>query len=464
LSASSKRQRGASGIVAGVESLRCERGLTLIEVVVTAAILMVGMLGTFSAFTGAKRTTLAAQHREVAVHQAQREIEKLTTRTYAQLKLTAQPQASLDPANPGSRVIGAYFKTRPDLTEPLVLPSDPGPSGLVSPGPEPFSVAAGNSVVSGNVYRYVTWRDEHCTAEACAGTQNTKRVIVAVTIDGSDQRAGPRRPIFMSWIATDPNAGSSDTEQAPDATPGSGPQVTAESFFLYDTRCGFGERQLPADDHPTHNTASVGTTASEDSTCENSDASRQPDLMGPVAPPNPVEPDVPPLLRYSDDLTGSYPGGLALERGNSTCPTSYPAADAESTNATSKWKVHAWATAPMASAFELTGRVSLSFYTTTVGGAAGRGMVCATVIDRVTSNGVPTDTALGAITYDVASWPTTPRHLSFTFDLPHSATVGAGHRLVLALSVRGESANDLVLLYDHPVYQSFLQTATTTPL
>jgi len=74
------------------------------------------------------------------------------------------------------------------------------------------------------------------------------------------------------------------------------------------------------------------------------------------------------------------------------------------------------------------------------------------------------DTGLGAITYDLASWPTTPRHLSFTFDLPHAATVGAGHRLVLALSARGESDNDLVLLYDHPVYPSFLQVATTTPL
>ncbi len=451
-------------MVAGAASLACERGLTLMEVVVTAAVLMVGMLGTFSAFTAAKRTSLAAQHREVAVHQAQREIEKLTTKPYAELKLTAQPQSSSDPADPGYRVTGSSFKTRPDLVEPLVLPSDPGPSGSVSPGPEPFSVSSGNSVLHGKVYRYVTWRDERCAPEACAGSQNTKRVIVAVTIDGSDQRAGPRRPVWLTSIAADPNAGSTDTEQAPDASPGSGPQVTAQSFFLYDTRCGDDERQQPADDHPTHDTASVGATADEYSTCENPDDSRQPDLMGPTAPPNPVEPDVPPLLRYSDDLSGNYPGGLALKRGDSTCPTTYQAADSQSTGATSKWKVHAWATTTLPSPFDLTGRVSLSFHTTTVGGAAGRGMVCATLIDRVTANGVPTDTGLGAITYDLASWPTTPRHLSFTFDLPHAATVGAGHRLVLALSARGESDNDLVLLYDHPVYPSFLQVATTTPL
>jgi hypothetical protein len=446
------------------ESLRCECGLTLMEVVVTAAILMVGMLGTFSAFTGAKRTTLAAQHREVAVHQAQREIEKLTTRTYAELKLTAQPEASSDPSDPGYRVNGATFKTRPDLVEPLVLPSDTGAPGNVNPGPDAFSVAAGNSIVRGKVYRYVTWRDERCVSDVCAGTQNTKRVVVAITIDGSGQRAGPRSPVWMSWIATDPNAGAGNSEDAPDASPGSGPQVTAQSFFLYDTRCGYDERQQLAGDHPTHNTAAVGGNANENSTCENPDTSKQPDLMGTVAPPNPVEPDVPPLLRYSDDLSGDYPGGLALKRRGSSCPTSYAAADSESADATSKWNVHAWATAALPAPFELTGRVSLSFYTTTVGGAAGRGMVCATLIDRVATNGVPTDTALGAITYDLASWPTSPRHLSFTFDLPHAATVGAGHRLVLAVSVRGESTNDLVLLYDHPLYPSFLQTATTTPL
>jgi hypothetical protein len=461
---SSRRRPSSETPLAAIGSLPSEQGLTLIEVVVTAAVLMIGMLGTFSAFTGAKHTTLAAQHREVAVHQAQREIEKLTTRPYAELKLTAEPQSSSDPSDPGSRVIGTAFKARPDLVEPLVLPSDPGPTGSVSPGPEPFSVAAGNSVVHGKVYRYVTWRDEHCTPEACDGSQNTKRVIVAVTIDGSNERAGPRRPIWISWIATDPNAGSSDEQQAPDANPGSGPQVTAQSFFLYDTRCEYDERQALTDPHTTHDTASAGATADEYSTCENPDSSRQPDLMGPVAPPNPIEPDVPPLLTYSVDLSGSYLGGLALKRGNSTCPTSYPAADSANADAISKWNLHAWATTTLAAPFELTGRVSVSFHTTSVGGVAGRGMVCATLIDRSTSDGVPTDTALGATTYDLAAWPTTPRHLSFTFDLPQTATVAAGHRLVLVLSVRGESANDLVLLYDHPLYPSFLQTATTTPL
>ena len=445
--------------------MKQERGLTLIEVVVTAAVLAVGMLGTFSAFSGAKHTTLAAQHREVAVHMAQRQLEKLTVLPFADLTLTAQPQSSADPSNPGSRVTGSAFNVRPDLQEPLVLTPAPGPSGGVVPGPEPFSVPAGGSVVSGQVYRYVTWRDERCEqSQACAGTENTKRVIVAVTIDGAGERMGPRNPIWMSWIATDPNMGPGGQQQAPEANPGSGTPVTAQSFFLYDTSCASDQPQHRDRTTPTHDTASAGDEAGEYSTCENPDAARQPDLMGPVAPPNPVEPDTPPLLRYSDDLTGSYPGGIALKRNGTTCPTNYQAADAGDPDAISKWNLHAWASANLAFAFELTGRVSVSFHTTTVGGAAGRGMVCSTLIDRVTTAGVPMDTVLGSATYDLPSWPTTVRHLNFTFDLPAAATVPAGHRLVLVLSARGESSNDLVLLYDHPLYPSFLQTATTTPL
>ena len=35
---------------------------------------------------------------------------------------------------------------------------------------------------------------------------------------------------------------------------------------------------------------------------------------------------------------------------------------------------------------------------------------------------------------------------------------------MLVLQARGESDNDLVFIYDHPLYQSLLEVATTTPL
>ena len=127
------------------------------------------------------------------------------------------------------------------------------------------------------------------------------------------------------------------------------------------------------------------------------------------------------------------------------------------------YSVHAWSTPTFASGFTVQDQATVSIFTKTVGGAAARGVVCATLIDRSVASGVPTDTVLGSTTYDLASWPTDGRRVSFSFNVT-TTTIAASHRLVLALNVRSESGSDLVFLYDHPLYASFLEVATTTPL
>jgi len=169
-----------------------------------------------------------------------------------------------------------------------------------------------------------------------------------------------------------------------------------------------------------------------------------------------------PLYRYSSDLSGTYDGGLAMKRQGTTCPTTYTLANTTSTTNPSEYSLHAWASNSFSTAFNVNGKVSLSFFTETVGAGTGRGLICATLIDRSQSSGVPTDTTIGSTTFDLASWPTTPTRLSFTFSVT-SRDVAVGHRLVLVLGVRSESANDLVFLYDHPLYPSFFEVATTTP-
>ena len=128
------------------------------------------------------------------------------------------------------------------------------------------------------------------------------------------------------------------------------------------------------------------------------------------------------------------------------------------------WNLHTWSTNEFASTFNLSGRVSVALHSQTVDAIAGRGLICATLIDRSTSAGIPTDTVIGTTTYDNASWPTSPSALTFTWDLPSAANLAADHRLLLVLSVRGESDADLDFLYDHPTYPSYLQVETTTPL
>ena len=56
------------------------------------------------------------------------------------------------------------------------------------------------------------------------------------------------------------------------------------------------------------------------------------------------------------------------------------------------------------------------------------------------------------------------RRVTFTFNLSQADVVEAGHRLVLALHLREESAHDVAFLYDHPLYPSLLEVATPTPL
>ena len=56
------------------------------------------------------------------------------------------------------------------------------------------------------------------------------------------------------------------------------------------------------------------------------------------------------------------------------------------------------------------------------------------------------------------------RRVTFSFRLAQEEIVPATHRLVFALQLRGESGGDISLLYDHPLYPSLLEVATSTPL
>jgi prepilin-type N-terminal cleavage/methylation domain-containing protein len=433
-----------------------ERGFTLAEVLIAMFLLSVGIAATIGVLSASGRTTLGAQRGDVATQQGQAEIEKLGTLRYGELALTTVPPSSVDPSNPDSRVTGSTFSVGPGQSEPLVLTPSAGSTAKVDPGPQSFSVGQGGSTVTGKIYRFVSWRDEKCPNSLCDGVQNTKRVTVAIALDPSGTQSA-RAPLWISSVITDPNT----TPPGTTAAPSSRPTVTAQSFYLYDTPCGQTTSQPQSGSHPTHDTASSGPTAASTSTCENPDTSKQPDLMGPSLP---AGSDVTPLYDYSSDLSGARPGGLAMAHQGSTCDTTYLATNATKVGEPNKWNIHAWSTNPFAGTFHVGGQVTLSLYATTVGGVTGRGVVCASLVDRQVSNGVPQDRLLGSYLYDLSTWPTSPRRLTFTFDLPQAQDVAAAHRLVLVLQVRGESANDIVFLYDHPLYPSLLEVSTSTPL
>jgi prepilin-type N-terminal cleavage/methylation domain-containing protein len=439
---------------------RSQDGFTLVEVLMGVTMMAVGIAATVQVYGSSGRTVLASQRAAIATQQGQKEIDRLGKLAYNQIGLTSTPASSADPLDPGSRVSGTTFTVRTGLTEGFVLSTQAGQSAAaVSPAPTPFAVGISDATVAGKVYRYVTWRDENCPAGVCDGSQNTKRITVAVTLDATaDQPA--RAPIFVSQVIPDPAAIAPGSSPPPTAAGGS--SATAQDFYLYDTRCGSDVRQAQSGDHATHDTASYGPPTSGYSVCENTAAggALQPDLMGTAVPPGNKST---PLYTQSSDLPGNYDYGLAMKRQGTACRSNFAVGDTLNSSKPNMWSVHGWNTPKFTSSFTLSGKATVSIFTMTVGGASGRGVVCATLLDRVVSGGVPTDTVLGSTTYDLASWPADLRRISFSFDVP-STTIAVNHRLVLTLNVRSESAADLVFVYDHPLYPSFLEVATTTPL
>jgi type II secretory pathway pseudopilin PulG len=429
----------------------------LIEVLVAVAVMSFGVAATLRVFGSADRATLQAQQHEVAVQQAQGEVDRLASLSYGDLALTSTPVYSSDAADPNHRVSGTNFAVRADLAEPLVTTPADGSTARVAPGPQSFTVGTGGAAVTGRIYRYVTWRDEPCPAGTglCDGAQNTKRVIVAVTVDPIPG-GKPRDPIWMSTVLIDPAAAGFTNSGAG----GTGPDTSAQLFYLYDTPCSFTTRLTPALSHATRNTAATSTLATNYSTCQNPDPTKNPDLMWTTAP----DEITPPLFTYSIDLVGSYTAGLAMMRSETSCRRSYPAADATNTAVANQWSVHAWATNQFSAPFTLDARLTLSIHTQAVGGVSAAGKVCATLVDRVESGGKATDTVITSATHDVSSWPATLRRLRFTTSLSSPYTIPSGHRLVLALHVRSESGADLALMYDHPDHPSLIEVETSTPL
>jgi len=94
---------------------RNETGFTLIEVLIAVTLTSFGVGATMKVFGAAGRTTLSAQAQEVAVQQAQAELERIATLPYGELALTQGPASSSDPNHPGGKVSGTSFNVRSGL-------------------------------------------------------------------------------------------------------------------------------------------------------------------------------------------------------------------------------------------------------------------------------------------------------------------------------------------------------------
>jgi type II secretory pathway pseudopilin PulG len=202
-----------------------EAGISLVEVVVAVTILAVGLFATIESLVRASEASLQAQRHEQALSTAQREIERLRLTPYANLRLTSNPgpqpsgltTGETNPRNPDYYVVAGTPSNRfliksnyHDATSPPLAGVDPNGEELVTGDSATGTVVHYSTFTSGategNIYRYVTYRDERCgaTTDTCPGTADSKRLTVAVVLDASPNGTGPDRPVYLSTVVTEP--------------------------------------------------------------------------------------------------------------------------------------------------------------------------------------------------------------------------------------------------------------------
>jgi type II secretory pathway pseudopilin PulG len=459
----------------------------MIEVLVAILILAVASITVFGLLGAAARNTQRAKATQVALDLAQQELEALRSLKNEELALTTTASPSANQLSPGYRVNSgnatfALNREPASTYEKMVVNGGEiyGQSGeeakkiehgVVNPGPTPFT----RGDVSGNIYRYVVWRnDESCSEEKCPGPQDYKQIVVAVKLNKMGNEAAERGYVEVQSDFIDPTLNSED-----DPTPGSNGVVTAQQFFLTDTSCsaiGSTARAEITGDHLLHNTR--GTCASGQQTGSTKGA---PDALLLGAPPDPAPEDSsnPPLYDYSNDFylepTPDTDRGLQIRRDDTSGCHYEPTG---TTNPESQ--IHRWVTDPMASSFTLTGNVTLEFYTRTLNDALYTGTLCVYLYKRHETGSPPvaTDTMLTNRTGGAGYWTYTPQgngfwprnawtkvRLTMAFNgAPY--TIPAGDRLGLALSVERANtpADAIPIMYDHPNYASRIEVDTNTPI
>ncbi|HET7053214.1 MAG TPA: hypothetical protein VFI09_04765 [Solirubrobacterales bacterium] len=462
-----------------------EAGLTLIEVVIAALVLVAGSFATFGVLRTATVNNQRAKATQVALDRAQQEMEALRSLPHSELALTEPPPHVTDPLNPDYRVnssTGTFSLTRDPSEEPSPPAMVVKGGGLYGGGfikeeeakvvpEEAFSSASGD--VSGTVYRYVVWRNDESCGATCPGTQDYKQIVVAVKLDEKSNEASERGYVEVQSDFIDP----SDSAESDPIPPKGGQVNSPQQFFLSDTPCAVGgatereewpEREATGD-HALHNT--LGTCASG---LQQGATLGAPDtlLLGSPPDPAPAEETNPPVYDYSKDYLGQVSPETA--KGIQIAPEDTGGCHfkPEAGATEPQWRFHRWVTDPMASDFVLTENATLDFFTRALSDLSYKGTLCIYLFDRHEEGSPPEakDVELpGAeATYSGEGNGQWPQNKWVEVRVPiefAEATIPEGDRLGIVLSVDGNSnAGAVPILYDHPDFRSRIEIETPTPL
>jgi type II secretory pathway pseudopilin PulG len=414
--------------------LREEDGFTIIEAIVVAVIMVIGMFSLLAAQDAFRAKTSQNVVLEAATHEAQQEVEYLRSLGYKELVLNAAHGPSTGYGDPRQGVNFTQFRPDTDTTyAPLVI--DATAEGALDPS-RPWS--AGDA--SGTVYRFIT--QEPAGTTGC-GQICPKRVTVGVTYTF----AGRLHSVVLTTLIADPQQATADEVTPPTTKPAIVPSWT--TLFLYDTPASFAERQTPSSDHILH--------ARND----------HPDLMDTTAPPNPYVDNVsapfePPRYRYGTDLEASdglgqtYPGG-AIVKESGGC-----------NDEADKKKTARWTTRPVLENTVVTGNATADLFTRLAGNLTGQGTICFTFYDQTidASGKITNKTKLLSAGWLVNPYPSGEPDEVKTgvirfLNAGATRTITAGRALGLEITIDDSSAGSAVLFYDHPALASSIQVEST---
>ena len=454
-----------------------ESGLTIIEVLVAAVVLVLGAAATFGILGAATKNAQRAKATQVALDLAQEELERLHSLPYESIAVNSPPKTASNSSNPGYRVKGSEFALQRSPVsdyEPLAVDEEKG----VSPESEFFSGDTEHGGIKGTLYRYVVWRNDPACPEAeCPGTEDYKQIVVAVKPTRSVAQGGEGGYVEVQSQVTDPEVVEQEPSGEPEPDPEPGPTVTAQQFYLSDTACaasGETTRVEITEDHLLHNT--LGTCASG---LQSGTTLGAPDALLVSIPPDssPEDPTQPALHDYSDDFylepTPDTDKGVQIRRDDTSGCHYDPSG---TTNPESQ--VHRWVTDPMPLKFEMGGKVTLEFYTRTLNDALYTGALCVYLFERSEAGTPPeaTDTPLTSKLDGNPYWVFEPEgngywprnvwtkvRLTMEFAPQY---IEKENRLGVALSVdRANTPADAIpIMYDHPDYPSRIEVDSLTPL
>ena len=198
-----------------------ESGFTLIELMVAITIIAVGVLGLIGSIDKSRDLNTVAENNTLMTHVAEKRIEFLNDLPYAAVAMNAARTAGTGQFNPDLYVCSSntfsWNQTAcPGSAEPMVIDATNG-----QPTEQDwFDQRTG---ARGKVRTYVTWVNDTCpnlvNVDTCPGTQDYKRITVAVTLANGK----PRTPVLLNSFSYDDAAGRlcSDRAQDPDAQIGS---------------------------------------------------------------------------------------------------------------------------------------------------------------------------------------------------------------------------------------------------